>query len=58
MPGNKHLTRKGATSKDQRQYEHILESEKASGKPTAEAKRIAAATTNQTITTRRAKRKH
>lgn len=45
MPGNKHLP--GATPKENRQYEHIKQSELASGKPEQAAKRIAAATVNQ-----------
>ncbi|MGH2499203.1 MAG: plasmid stabilization protein [Candidatus Limnocylindria bacterium] len=41
---------RGATGKRKRQYEHIKESVKKSGRSTATAKRIAAATTNQTKT--------
>ena len=36
------------SKKRERQYEHILESEKNQGRPSKVAKRIAAATTNKT----------
>ena len=55
MPGKKHLP--GASPIRQRQYEHIKASELASGKPLAEAKSIAAATTNQQITADKRKKK-
>ena len=42
MPGKKHL--KGASAKEQRQYKHIKESEKKSGKSTKRSKEIAART--------------
>jgi len=42
MPGKKHL--RGASSKEQRQYEHIKKSEKKSGRSTKRAKEIAART--------------
>lgn len=35
------------SSKDERQYEHVKESERASGRAPATAKRIAAATVNK-----------
>jgi hypothetical protein len=38
---------RGSSPKRERQYEHILESEKERGVPTKRAKRIAAATTNK-----------
>jgi hypothetical protein len=37
----------GSSSKDKRQYEHIKDSAKKSGKSTARAKQIAAATVNK-----------
>ena len=42
MPGKKHL--KGATSKEQRQYEHIKESAQKSGRYGKRAKEVAART--------------
>jgi len=42
MPGKKKL--RGASSKEQRQYEHIKKSEKKSGRSTKRAKEIAART--------------
>lgn len=42
MPGNQHLSK--ASPKENRQYEHIKESELAAGKAVEDAKRIAAAT--------------
>lgn len=46
MPGGKRPI-PGGSAKDQRQYEEIKKSELASGKSAADAKRIAAATTNK-----------
>ena len=40
MPGNHHL--RGVSNKEQRQYEHIKESEKKQGRSTKRAKEIAA----------------
>lgn len=45
MPGKKHLP--GASPKQNRQYEHIKESELKAKRPLADAKRIAAATVNK-----------
>ena len=45
MPGKKHV--KGATKKQNRQYEHIKESELKSGRSTKRAKEIAARTVNK-----------
>ena len=45
MPGNKHVA--GATPKENRQYEHVKESEIKAGKPPKKAKQIAAATVNK-----------
>ncbi len=42
MPGGKHL--RGATSKEQRQYEHIKDSAQASGRYGSRAKEVAART--------------
>lgn len=42
MPGRKHL--KGVGSKEQRQYEHILESAKKEGRYGKRAKEVAART--------------
>jgi hypothetical protein len=42
MPGKKHL--KGATPKEQRQYEHIKESAEKSGRYGKRAKEVAART--------------
>ena len=42
MPGKKHL--RGATSKEQRQYEHIKESAQKSGRYGKRAKEVAART--------------
>lgn len=42
MPGKKHL--RGATDKEQRQYEHILESAKEEGRYGGRAKEVAART--------------
>lgn len=42
MPGRKHL--KGATEKEQRQYEHIKESAERSGRYGGRAKEVAART--------------
>lgn len=44
MPGKKHLP--GVGAKGNRQYEHVLASEKKAGKPLAEAKSISAAVVN------------
>ena len=41
------LMPKGATPKEERQYEHIKESELEQGRPEKDAKRIAAATVNK-----------
>jgi hypothetical protein len=38
---------RGGTAKDERQYEHIKDSAKKSGKSTKRAKQIAAATVNK-----------
>ena len=45
MPGGKKL--KGASSKEQRQYEHIKESAKKSGRYGKRAKEVAARTVNK-----------
>ncbi len=45
MPGKKHV--RGATSKENRQYEHIKESELKQGRSTKRAKEIAARTVNK-----------
>jgi len=45
MPGKKHV--RGATAKQNRQYEHIKESEKKQGRSTKRAKEIAARTVNK-----------
>lgn len=45
MPGKKHV--KGASSKEQRQYEHILDSAKKSGRYGKRAKQVAARTVNK-----------
>ena len=42
MPGGKHL--RGASSKEQRQYEHIKKSAEASGRYGSRAKEVAART--------------
>jgi len=42
MPGSKHL--RGATPKEQRQYEHIKESAQSSGRYGKRAKEVAART--------------
>jgi hypothetical protein len=42
MPGRKHL--RGASSKEQRQYEHIKESAQKSGRYGSRAKEVAART--------------
>ena len=42
MPGREHLP--GATAKEQRQYEHILESARRSGRYGAREKEVAART--------------
>ena len=42
MPGREHL--RGATEKEQRQYEHILESARRSGRYGERAKEVAART--------------
>ena len=42
MPGHKHL--RGASAKEQRQYEHILESAKEEGRYGKRAKEVAART--------------
>lgn len=44
MPGKKHIP--GVGAKGNRQYEHVLQSERKSGKPMADAKSIAAAVVN------------
>jgi hypothetical protein len=46
MPGGKKPIPRG-TPKDQRQYEEIKKSELKQGRPTEDAKRIAAATVNK-----------
>lgn len=45
MPGKQHL--RGATKKQNRQYEHIKESELKQGRSTKRAKEIAARTVNK-----------
>ena len=45
MPGKQHV--RGASSKENRQYEHIKESEKKEGRSTKRAKEIAARTVNK-----------
>ena len=45
MPGKKHV--RGATKKQNRQYEHIKESELKQGRSTKRAKEIAARTVNK-----------
>jgi hypothetical protein len=45
MPGKKHV--RGATAKQNRQYEHIKASEKKQGRSTKRAKEIAARTVNK-----------
>ena len=45
MPGRKHV--RGATSKEQRQYEHIKESAQKSGRYGKRAKEVAARTVNK-----------
>lgn len=45
MPHGQHV--KGATPKENRMYEHVKESEEASGRSEAESKRIGAATVNK-----------
>jgi hypothetical protein len=45
MPGKKHV--RGATPKQNRQYEHIKESELKEGRSTKRAKEIAARTVNK-----------
>jgi hypothetical protein len=45
MPGKEHVA--GATPKQNRQYEHIKESERKAGRSPKVAKRIAAATVNK-----------
>ena len=45
MPGKKHV--RGASKKENRQYEHIKESEKKQGRSTKRAKEIAARTVNK-----------
>jgi hypothetical protein len=45
MPGKKHV--KGASSKEQRQYEHIKESAKKSGRYGKRAEEVAARTVNK-----------
>lgn len=45
MPGKQHV--KGATAKQNRQYEHIKESELKEGRSTKRAKEIAARTVNK-----------
>jgi hypothetical protein len=45
MPGKKHV--RGATSKQNRQYEHIKQSELKQGRSTKRAKEIAARTVNK-----------
>jgi hypothetical protein len=53
MPGGKGV--RGATRKQNRQYEHIKTSAKRSGKSTRRAKEIAARTVNKQKTRRRRK---
>jgi hypothetical protein len=45
MPGKKHV--RGATAKQNRQYDHIKESELKRGRSTKRAKEIAARTVNK-----------
>lgn len=45
MPGKQHV--RGATAKQNRQYEHIKESELKEGRSTKRAKEIAARTVNK-----------
>jgi hypothetical protein len=45
MPGKKHV--RGASAKENRQYEHIKESELKQGRSTKRAKEIAARTVNK-----------
>jgi hypothetical protein len=45
MPGKKHV--RGATKKQNRQYEHIKQSELKQGRSTKRAKEIAARTVNK-----------
>ncbi|HET6266992.1 MAG TPA: hypothetical protein VFG11_04675 [Acidobacteriota bacterium] len=45
MPGKKHV--RGATAKQNRQYEHVLQSELQKGRSTKRAKEIAARTVNK-----------
>jgi len=45
MPGKKHV--RGATKKQNRQYEHIKQSELKEGRSTKRAKEIAARTVNK-----------
>jgi hypothetical protein len=45
MPGKKHV--RGATAKQNRQYEHIKQSELKQGRSTKRAKEIAARTVNK-----------
>jgi len=45
MPGKKHV--RGATKKQNRQYEHIKDSELKKGRSTKRAKEIAARTVNK-----------
>jgi hypothetical protein len=55
MPGKEHV--KGATPKQQRQYEHILESAKESGRYGKRAKEVAARTVNKLKSTSKRKKK-
>jgi hypothetical protein len=45
MPGKQHMS--GRSSKENRMYEHIKESEKGQGRSTGRAKEIAARTVNK-----------
>ena len=54
MPGRKHL--KGATPKEQRQYEHIKESAQKEGRYGKRAKEVAARTVMKYHKTRKASR--
>jgi hypothetical protein len=54
MPGRKGV--RGATRKQNRQYEHIKKSAKRSGKSTRRAKEIAARTVNKQKSKRRKRR--
>jgi hypothetical protein len=55
MPKGKHL--RGATSKEQRQYEHIKKSAKKSGRYGKRAKEVAARTVMKTHSAKKGKSK-